>query len=135
MEKWYQLGGNTSVFWDPSQPTDDQQKLLIGEAKQLKRTDRVTAWVRKGGLIELSDADAKIVLEKNEELKNKAKNAAKADKRLESAAQKEQEAKETLRQADLKLKEVETIQAENTQLKAEKQQLLKRIEELEAPKK
>jgi hypothetical protein len=132
MEKWYQLGGNSSMFWDPLQPTTDQQKLLIGEAKKLKRTERVTAWVRKGGLIELSEREAQEIMDKNEELKKNLKVASKVDKKMEAVAKKEEEVKAILREAELKLKAAEEIQAENAQLKVDKQQLMNRVAELEA---
>jgi hypothetical protein len=133
MEKYYQLGGNASIFWDPQQPENDV--LLKGEVKALKQTTKVAEHFRKGGLVLVQTEEAKAIIEKNEELQKKTKADEKAQLKLNKAAEKEEGAKEILREAEIKLKQAAEVQAENDQLKLDKQALLDRITELEAPPK
>lgn len=133
MATWYQLGGKASMFFDPTQPDPQNQKLLRGEAKPLKTTDKVAAWVRGGGLVKLTENEAlelnKANGDRTAKLNAEAEEKAKAI--LNKAAEKDEEAKEKLRQAEIKLQAADGIAAERDQLKSDNDALIKRIKELE----
>jgi DNA repair exonuclease SbcCD ATPase subunit len=132
MEKWYQLGGKASIFWDPGQPKEENKTLLPGEVKQLKATERVTTAKRADGLVVLSEAEAQEYLQKNPPVKEAVKADNSAQSKLDRAAEMEQAAQETLKQAELKLEQIEDLEDELSELKTDKKNLIARVTELEA---
>lgn len=129
MEKWYQLGGQSSIFWDPKQPKN--QTLLVGQVLQLKATDAVSAAVRKGGLTVLSESEAQEFLKKNPVAKEEVVKDDGAQAKLDQASQKEEFAKNTLQEAEIKLAQAKGLETELSELKEDKVKLLERIADLE----
>jgi len=136
-EKYYELGGSASIFWDPTQPREDQQTLYRGQVKQLAETERVMHARRAGGLISLSESEAKEKAERYD--KNRfeadakaAKEISAANKTLEAAAVKEEENRVALKEAEIKLEEAKKAQADAEATKSENDKLRARINELEA---
>lgn len=125
MGKWYTLGAKASVFFDPTQPDTESQTVAVGDVKQLEETKLVLEWKKGGGLVQLSDAEAKELIDKNAALKKEVKAKSKADQTLEAAAKKEAEADEKLAKANLINEQAAKVLDENSKLKD-------RIAELEA---
>lgn len=66
MKKTFELGENATIFWDPSQSELDNQKLLLGQKKQLDETEEVKKAVKFGyirivskGELEIEENDKK----------------------------------------------------------------------------
>ncbi len=99
--KYYRLGGNASSFFDPSQPNEDNKSLNPNDVKPLKETKRVLESMQAGGLIVMSEDEAKEFMDEKQKEALKANHEA--GKTLEVSAAKEQEANQKLVEAQLKL--------------------------------
>ena len=49
--KYYKTGAKAGFFYDPSQPSEDNKKLIIGQVKPLSATQKVNASLRAGGIV------------------------------------------------------------------------------------
>lgn len=132
MEQYYKLGGNASIFWDPTQPLAKNQKLMLNEIKALKATDKVVACAQRGGLIKLSKSEAEAELARiDENFKQNIKAENAAQKKLDQLSVKEQKVVEKERELKVREKALSGLEDENEELKKQNADLLTRIEELE----
>lgn len=115
---FYKLGGNASNFFDPTQSRSEYQKLLPNEVKDLDATPNVARAKQAGGIIQLSEDEAKEELARNQELKERIKKHDEAGKTLSKAASKEAEADAKLAEANAKLAEAKALHKENDELKS-----------------
>lgn len=127
--KWFKLGGKSSAFWDPTQPDPDSQFIGPNEVKKLVINDKVTQWKNRGGLLPLTDEEAKAEMTAAQKKRESAE--GKASDKLNSAAEKEENAKAILREAEIKEKSIKLVRDENDTLKSERETLIARNRELE----
>lgn len=86
MGQYYKLGPRNTMFWDPGQPEAINQKLLVGEVKELKETEVVQAAARAGGLDKVSKSDYKELVEAKEKADAAANEAAAAQTAVDALA-------------------------------------------------
>lgn len=132
--QFYALGGNCSIFWDPQQPEVDNQTLQGDDVKQLEVTAKVVEWSKAGGLVKLSESEAKEKLARNKDRLAELEKETKASKILNKAGAKEQENALVLKEAQVKLDAAKQIEDSNKVLTDENTELKKRLQELELDK-
>jgi hypothetical protein len=73
MTKLFELGGNATIFWDPTQPKEENQKLLVGQKKELEETEEVRKAISFNYLRVVSKGELEETEPKTEETEEKAK--------------------------------------------------------------
>lgn len=86
MAKLFELGGNATIFWDPTQPKEENQKLLVGQKKELEETEEVRKavsfnYLRVVSKGELEETETGLKTEETEEEKAKREAEEKAKKK------------------------------------------------------
>lgn len=112
------LGAHANIFYDPTQPSEDSQKLLSRQVKRLIENPNVAKTRMHGGIVKLSDAEAKEYIGKFADSAAKAEEAIRADKKLVKSG-------EQLAAADKKLEEAKNKLAEATAKEEAVQSLVK----------
>lgn len=112
-EKYYKLGKG-SFLWDPAQPKN--KDLVPGKIVSLEKTKKVSEALVNGGLVEVSEEEAKEYFAAQKAKTAAAASTASKDDSKELAALKKQLAEQEAKNAEAE-KALKAYHAENQELK------------------